>query len=280
MANLGFLAALGAALAWGSYMVPFKKSRNSNLTQFQALMAAGIGFSGLLISLVLGFPLSFNLYGLASGVLWATANMVALIAISSLGLARAVPVISSLIIVSSFLWGALIFNELTSGLLVGFSGIGLIIFGVILISAIGNTGSKNIKKGLLATVLAGVIWGSQWVPLKMGNTNALNLFFPVCFGIFFSGLIFFVVKRTEFKREAIAESLLSGLVWNVGNLLSLISLSIIGSSKMGPISQVGTLVAVLWGLFYFKEVTNKKARIQVLIGAVILLAGVATLAFA
>ena len=66
----------------------------------------------------------------------------------------------------------------------------------------------------------------------------------------------------------------------MGNLLSLISLSLIGLSKMGPISQSATLVAVLWGLFYFKEVTNIKARLQILIGAMILLGGVAVLGFA
>lgn len=280
MNNLGVLAAALAALCWGSYMVPFKKSGSLNLTQFQALMAVGIGFSGLSLSLILGYPLSLNIYGLFSGVLWASANMVALVAISSLGLSRAVPIISSLVIILSFLWGALIFNELPSGLLVGFSGVGLIILGVILISAIGNTGSKNIKKGLLATVLAGVIWGSQWVPLKMGKVSTADFFFPVCLGVFVSGLIIFAVKKAEFKKEAVNESLLSGLIWNIGNLLSLISLSLIGLSKMGPISQSATLVAVLWGLFYFKEVTGLRARMQILIGAIILLIGVATLGFA
>ncbi|OGE27962.1 hypothetical protein A2867_02715 [Candidatus Daviesbacteria bacterium RIFCSPHIGHO2_01_FULL_40_11] len=280
MNNLGVLAAAAAALCWGSYMVPFKKSGSLNLTQFQAVMAVGIGLSGLLLSLILGYPLSLNAYGLFSGVLWATANTIALVAISSLGLSRAVPIIASFVVILSFLWGALIFNELPSGLLMGFLGIGLIISGVVLISAIGITGGQNIKMGLLATISAGLIWGSQWVPLKMSNVNALDLFFPVCLGIFFSGLIIFVVKRAEFKREAITESLLSGLIWNAGNLLSLVSLSLIGLSKMGPISQMAVLVAVLWGLFYFKEVTNIKARLQVLIGAIILLGGVAVLGFA
>ncbi|MCR4305651.1 MAG: GRP family sugar transporter, partial [Candidatus Daviesbacteria bacterium] len=244
------------------------------------LMAVGIGISGLILSLLLGYPLSLNPYGLFSGVLWAAANIIALLAIATLGLSRAVPIIASLIIILSFLWGALVFNELPSGLLVGFSGIGLIILGVVLISIIGKTGSKNIKKGLLATVSAGVIWGSQWVPLKMGNVSTADFFFPVCLGIFVSGLIIFVLKREKFKKEAVKESLLSGLIWNIGNLLSLIALSLIGLSKMGPISQSATLVAVLWGVFYFKEVTGLRSKLQVLIGAVVLLVGVGVLSFA
>lgn len=287
MNNLGFLAALLTALCWGSYMVPFKKSclpagrsGSLNLIQFQALMVVGIGISGLFLSLILGYPLSLNPYGLLSGALWAIANTIALVAISSLGLSRAVPIMASLVITLSFFWGALVFNELPSGLLTGFSGIGLIILGVILISMNGSSVSNNIKKGLLATVVAGVIWGSQWVPLKVGNVSTADFFFPFCLGIFVSGIIIYVAKKAKFKKEAVKESLLSGLIWNIGNLFSLIALSLIGMSKMGPISQVAVLVAVLWGLFYFKEVVNTKARLQVLIGAMILLGGVAILSFA
>ncbi|MDO8576974.1 MAG: GRP family sugar transporter [Candidatus Daviesbacteria bacterium] len=280
MDNLGFLAALGAAVAWGSYLVPFKKSKSDNLIQFQALMGVGIGLSGLILSILLGFSINFNVYGLTSGILWATANAIFLVAAANLGLAKAVPIASSLVIIFSFLWGALVFHEMPAGIIVGFLGIGLIILGVVLIGTIGNMASQNIKRGLLAAVSAGVIWGSQLVPLKVGQVATRDFFFPVCLGILLSGLIIFALNRKRFKKEAIGLSLFSGLVWNIGNLLSLISLSVIGLSKMGPISQSATLVAVLWGLFYFKEIIKLKARLQVLVGAIILLVGVATLAFA
>lgn len=280
MNNLGVLAAALAALCWGSYMVPFKKSGSLNLTQFQALMAVGIGFSGLLISLILGFPLSFNIYGLASGLLWAVANAIFLQAVVNLGIARAVPIAASLVIILSFLWGGLVFNEMPTGIMVGFLGIGLIILGVILITTIGSMESQNKKRGLVMAVSAGVIWGSQLVPLKMGQVATQDFFFPVCLGVLISGLIIFALKKKRFKKEAIGLSLFSGLIWNIGNLLSLVSLSLIGLSKMGPISQTAVLVAVLWGLFYFKEVTGLRARLQVLIGAIVLLTGVAILGFA
>ncbi len=280
MNNLGFLAALGAALAWGSYAVPFKVSRSENLIQYQALIAVGIGLYGLAISLIFRFPLNLNTYGLLSGVLWAIANAISLTAIVDLGLSRAVPLMSSLVVVSSFLWGALIFHDFPAGLAVGFLGIWLIAFGVILVSSTGNMASRNVRKGLSAGISAGLIWGSQLVPLKVGHVTTQDFFFPVCLGIFMSGLLIFVIKKARFKKEAIELSLLSGMIWNIGNLLSIFAISLIGLAKGLPITQSASLVAVLWGLFYFKEVTNKKARVQVLIGAIILLGGVATLAFA
>lgn len=135
--------------------------------------------------------------------------------------------------------------------------------------------------GFLAALGAALAWGTYMVPFKKSkSSNFIQFQAVIAVGIGFSGLIIFVIKRARFKAEAIKESLLSGLIWNVGNLLSLISLSIIGLSKMGPISQSATLVAVLWGLFYFKEITNLRAKRQVLIGAAILFAGVITLGFA
>ncbi|MBI2338162.1 hypothetical protein HYU95_03165 [Candidatus Daviesbacteria bacterium] len=280
MANIGFLAALGAAVAWGTWMVPFKKSGSSNLIQFQALIAVSIGFSGLIISLILGFPLSFNIYGLVSGALWAVASAISLTAIVDLGLSKAVPLVSSLVILSYFLWGVLFFNELPEGLMLGFLGIGLMVAGVVLVSSTGNMASRNVKKGLLAGVLAGLIWGSQLVPGKLGNVATGDFFFPVCLGILITGLLIALIMRVKFQKEAVGASLVCGIIWNIGNLLSLISLSLIGLSKMGPVSQTASLVAVLWGLFYFKEITRAKQKVQVLIGALILLAGIITLGFA
>lgn len=280
METFGILASLGAALAWGSYMVPFRKSGSSNLIQFQALIAAAIGISGLIISVILNYPISLNMYGLISGVMWAIANAISLTAILDLGLSRAVPLMSSLVVVSSFLWGALAFHELSAGFILGLLGIGLIILGVIIVSSTENMESRNIRKGLLAGICAGLIWGSQLVPVKFGNVSTGDFFFPVCLGIFLTGLMIAVIKRVKFKKEAVGFSLTSGVIWNIGNLLSLVSLSLIGLSKSGPISQTASLVAVFWGLFYFKEITRSKQKIQVLIGALILLGGVVTLGFA
>lgn len=279
MENMGFLAALGAALAWGSYTVPFKLSKSEKLTQFQALMGVGILASGLLLSLILGYPLSLNVYGLISGILWAVANAISLIAILNLGISKAVPIISSLVILSSFLWGAVVFREIPN-LTLGFAAIGLIILGVVLVSTTSEAISQSVKKGFIAAVSSGLIFGSQLAPLKIGNLTTQDFFFPSCFGIAVTAILIALVARTKFTKEAIKESLLSGIIWNIGNLLSVISISIIGLAKGQPISLSAVLVGVLWGLFYFKEITQKRKRLQVLSGAIVLLLGVIILGLA
>ncbi len=280
MVNLGFLAALGAALAWGSYMVPFKKSHCTNFFQFQALMALGVFLSGLAVSLLTGFPLSINTYGLISGMLWTIGNAISLTAISNLGMAKAVPLMSSLVILSSFLLGALVFHELPSGLTVGFIAIGLIVIGIIIVSSTGDAKSKSVRKGVAAGILAGLVFSSYLIPIKISNLAIRDFFFSACVGILITGLLIALISRTKFTKEAIKEGLFSGIIWNIGNLLSLISLAAIGLSKMGPISQSSILVAVLWGLFYFKEISKFSLRVRILMGAIVLFAGIITLSFA
>lgn len=279
MENLGILAALGAALAWGSYAVPFKLAKSDKLIQFQAILGVGVLFSGLFFSLILGYPLSFNSFGLISGFLWAIANVISLVAVLNLGLSRSVPLVSSIVILSSFLWGALVFNELPSGIVMGGLGIGTIIVGVALVSKTGNSEGRNTKKGLIAALVGGLLFGSQLVPLKVGNVPTEDFFFSSALGVFIMGFLILAVKRVGLTKEGIKMSFLSGVIWNIGNLLSLLSIAIIGLAKGMPISQSATLVAVLWGIFFFREITQKKQITQVLIGAMVLLAGVIILSF-
>lgn len=280
MENLGLLAALGAALLWGSYVTPFKISKSKNLLQFQAVMTIGVFIFALIVSLIFKFPLNFNFYAILSGAMWAFANALSLVVISDLGISRGVSIWVSLVILTSFLWGALFFRELPAGLPVGLLGIALIILGVILVSTTGNLESKNSKRGFALAVLSGVVFGSQFVPLKLSNLAAADFFFPMSFGIMATGLNIAFLKQVRFRNTGAAAAFLSGVIWNFGNLLAIAAISLIGLAKGFPITQVSVLVAVLWGLFYFREITQKKKVLQVLAGAVILLAGVAVLGLA
>lgn len=274
METVGLLAALGAALAWGSYIVPFKKSPSSNLIQFQALMTVGVFLFALIVSPILGYLINFNLYGLLSGVMWASANAISLMVVSDLGISKGLPIWVSLVILTSFLWGTLVFNELAAGMLIGLIGISSIILGVVLVSNTGNAESHKVKRGFITAVIAGIIFGSQFVPLKLGQLSPQIFFFPMSLGIMLTGLFIALILRVRWSNEAIWASLLSGVIWNLGNLLAVIAISLIGLSKGFPLTQSSVLIAVLWGLFYFKEITGRRNMLQVLIGAVILMTGV------
>lgn len=95
-----------------------------------------------------------------------------------------------------------------------------------------------------------------------------------------TGLTIALLKKVKFKNEAVFASFLSGGLWSLGNLLAVSAISLIGLSKGFPVTQSAVLIAVLWGLVYFKEITGQREKVQVLIGAVILITGIITLGFA
>lgn len=147
----------------------------------------------------------------------------------------------------------------------------------------GSTGegkAQNLKRGLMLSAGAGILFGSQLVPFRLASLSPQNFFFPMSLGIVLFGIVFFLSKRRALKNDAIFSGILGGVIWNIGNLLSIIAVSLIGLAKGFPLTQTAVLIAVLWGLLYFKEVTALKNIIKVLVGAFILLAGVILLSLA
>jgi len=278
MDNFGFIAAIGAALAWGTYIVPFKKSKTTNLMQFQVIMCLGIFGFALIVSPILGYSINLNFYGLAAGFMWAIGNVMSLSAVENLGISKAMPLWVSVIILTSVLWGSLVFHESVSP--GGIGGIVLIIIGVILVGMVGEGNSKNIKKGIALALLSGIIFGAQLTPLKLGHLSAQVFFFPMSLGIVLTGLAIGFVNKVDFEKKGAVAAAFSGGIWSLGNLLGVIAVSILGLAKGTPVTQSAVLIAVLWGLFYFKEIPQLRQRIQVLIGALILLSGVIMLGLA
>lgn len=278
MNNLGFLLALGTALAWGSYMVPFKKFPPQSLILFQLLIGITIFISTSLVCLIFNYPISFNFYAVAAGIIWAIGNPLSLQAVADLGLSRALPIFLSVIIVISFLWGVLVFGEITSGLYMAIGAVLLVVVGVVLIASVGNSQSKNVKRGIILSILSGILFGHQLIPLKLSGLSPKEFFFPMSVGILIFAISLAVFRKVKLRNEGLGVGIFSGLVWNIGNFLSLMTVSLIGVAKGGPIIQSQLLIAVCWGLFYFKEITKKSQKLQILIGTIIFFAGVALLA--
>ena len=277
MDSIGFIYAIIAALCWGSYLVPFKKSGSQQVILFQLLMGFSIVIATTVLTLLVNFSFNLNQYGIAAGVIWALANWLSLIAIENLGLSKGVPFMASVGILFSFTLGSLAFNELPGGLLMPLVGVLFIVAGVWIAGSTGNIQSKNIKKGLMFGLVTGVLFGGQFVPIKVSGLAPTDYFFAMSVGICLTATVIALINKVKFSLLAVKESFLSGFIWTLGNLMGMLAISLIGLSKGFPITQAAVLVAVGWGLFYFKEITSFKDRRQVLFGASVLLIGIIVL---
>ena len=112
---IGWMAALGAMLAFGSFGVPIKSdaanSVNVDPLVFQSYKSGVCFLTSWLILLRSDVPFSFTPWGIVSCLFWVPGGVATVFAIRNAGLAIAIGVGGSSIVLVSFAWGIFIFEE-------------------------------------------------------------------------------------------------------------------------------------------------------------------------
>ena len=275
MNSLGLGSAIVSAFSWGTFFVPVKKVKVGNIWQLQG--ATGIGV--ILFAIPIGFLWGFQILpsGLFSGAIWAVGNILALYSVRLIGLSRTSPFLAGFSILVSFLWGILFFGEKFTYLILAVAAVGLLLGGLPLI--VNTTKGVPIqKKGYFIAVASGLIGGSYVIPMQA--THSLQSgFFSSSLSIFVIGIPLLFFSRRFVKKE-MAAGILSGILFNLGSLTVLIAVGLIGITVAYPISQTATLFAVSWGIFYFKEIVDRRHIIRAVIGAGLIMCGTGLLTIA
>lgn len=267
---VGIIFALTAAAAWGSYLVPMKKIEpQPSPYQFQALIASGVFLSSIALVLVLGFSFTVHILGLISGVLWLIGNMFAILSMKHIGLSRMYPMVATASLIS-FLWGTIVFHELRGALFLGIAGVIAIIAGASIIVAASKAAEKGNRRGILYATIAALCFGSQLVPFKLSGLSTGEFFFSMSLGVLIAGWVIFFIKFKKIDTPFMYRGLISGGVWSLGNLFSMLAVASLGLAVGFPLTQLSVFFGVMWGVFYFKEIGAKR-NISKIIGGTLLL---------
>ena len=281
---IGIFFALIAALVWGSGFVPLKLAGKVDDIQYSSFVAVGIFLSTIITMPVLNFAIGFDIHGLISGTMWALANILAIVSVRLIGLSRVAPIVGSIIILSTFLWGVLFFNEQLLSTIFAIIGVALLILGIPLVIVAREKKANGMSKGLIYSVVAGIIFGSYITPLKFSGLQISEYILSMASGILITTWLIYLLslrmKKQKISFNKIIYSLSGGFSWTLGNIASLLAISSLGLSIGFPLTQLQLLVAVSWGIFYFKEVSDKHIIIKIILGAILLISGAALLAFA
>jgi glucose uptake protein GlcU len=213
--------------------------------------------------------LTIDLAGMSAGAIWITASTLGIFAIKYIGLGRVAPLVGSVIILTSFLWGLLFFNEQLSSLELAVIGIAMLASGMPLVT-VGEKKDTD-KKGYIITVIAGILWGSLFVPVRL-ISNLETSFFSMSLAIFVIGIGILISTRHFLKRETLT-GIVSGAIWNVGNIASFLTVAALGLTVGYPLTQLALLFNVSWGLLYFKEASKRKSFTAIYVGAAIVIIG-------
>ena len=273
----GLSLAVFAAFFFGTYYVPLKRINGIDSYTYQFFVGIGAIIVGVSASFLLGIPLQINVIGLIPGIIWAAANLISVNAIRYMGVSG-VAIAQAVIVLVSFLWGVIFFQESFESITLAIAGISLLILGLPLISS--RDKGSSIRKGFALFVIAGIIWGSVYVAPLMYKMSAGSIIPSMMFGIFVSGILSFSAGKRHTSASGALNSVFSGILWAIGNVSAALSIDYIGLALAGPIPQLAMLVSVSWGVLYFKEVREKGKVARVVIGGIVLVIGAILLALA
>jgi hypothetical protein len=149
--------------------------------------------------------------------------------------------------------------------------------------------------GLVGAIVDGAYGGSVLVPMHYaGAEHTEGLHYVISFGIGCATvvslvwLLRFVVYSVEAKSvtrgwERLPSfhwttvgpyAALAGLIWNVGNVSSIVSVAMLGEGVGYSIVQSQLLVAGLWGTFFYREIKGRTVIIQWFLFAFVTVAGI------
>lgn len=252
--------------AWGLWLIPSQNlSFSSERVRSFYVTSANLIFA--IVALVVSgsripHDHAFGM-SLGGGFIWYLGSWAAFVATQRLGVARAMGIWSPLNILTACLWGALLFHEF-SGISLGkwlvfASALVLTISGILMV-VFSQTQEKQRTalswKHVAPAVLAGLVWGSYFVPLQYSGANTWSAAFPMAVGMWLGSVAGLAFGNCSLKlphMAAYGRALASGFLWSSGNYASLLLMERIGTGKGFTVAQLCIVVNALAGVYLLKN---------------------------
>ena len=269
---LKIFAALIPVVAWGTWLAPSQNVRYPN----QQVKTLYVTAANLILALLVLFsqgsdklsalsPSTFWLV-FTGGLIWSLSGLCAFTATDRIGMARAFGIWAPINIVVSMLWGLLLFGEFLDtdlpGLLALGSALIIIIAGVLLIifakgtSPLTPAERKSAGLGYAGAVGAGVLWGSYFIPIKVAGVSMWVGAFPLALGMFSASIALVLLAGQSVHlgdSKDVVRTLLTGVIWSVGNYGMLLLVEALGAGRGFTIAQLSVVVNALVGIFWLKD---------------------------
>ncbi|MBN1410255.1 MAG: hypothetical protein JW969_05370 [Spirochaetales bacterium] len=274
---------------WGTWLAPSQNVpvKNEHIRIFYLASA------NLIIAFFVGLSQGFDNLNLQTfwlpcigGAIWAISGYFGFIATKKIGIAKAVGIWGPMNLIVSIAWGIILFREFVDAgmqiILLAAGSVAVIIIGILIIVLSGSEkekeqGDKKRLAGYIGAIIAGFLWGSYFIPIRISETSMWVAAFPMSVGIFLTSLILVLITRKSIILEKPKHYLfvsLTGILWAVGNYASLRLMELVGTGKGFTLAQLNVAVNALIGIFIFKRPEPKsKAAVFTFIGIAIAMTG-------
>jgi drug/metabolite transporter (DMT)-like permease len=218
-------------------------------------------------------------------------------AIRDIGLSIAFPLWNSNSLLG-ILWGFLFFNELRQAgwrRWLGVLGGALVMCvgaALLAIASSAQAPAAHSLRGVWAALGAGVLWGTMYIPYRKAYLTGMN---PLSFVTFFTfgelGMMSTLAvsylglaplwHQLQSARDVLFWLMFGGFIWVIGDLFQQYAAKYVGISRGIPLSNTNQLWGLLWGILVFGELHGRGHSLyaQVIAGSLLMMAGVAAIAF-
>ncbi|QDA73573.1 glucose transporter GlcU [Listeria seeligeri] len=213
-----------------------------------------------------------------SGAFWSLGQMNQFRAFAQVGVSKTMPLSTGMQLVGTSLFGVFAFHEwgTTSKLVIGFSALALIIFGIFLTSyqqhKDENSG-QNMKKGLITLVISSVGYVGYVVITQWFNISGWDAILPQAVGMVVAGLLFSIKSSEKRFTKQTWLNMIPGVMWATGNLALLFSNKLVGIATGFSLSQMGVVISTIGGILFLGEKKTKKELVLVIIGVILVIIG-------
>lgn len=284
---MDILLAILPALFWGSIVLFNVKLGGGPYSQL-----LGTTFGALIFSIGIYLfvqptltPLIFGV-GIVSGLFWAVGQINQLKSIQLMGVSLTMPISTGLQLVSTSLFGVIVFNEWSTrtSIILGVLALVFIVIGIILTSlpskeqTEGGEAQRNLKKGIVILLISTVGYLVYVVVIRLFDIDGWTALLPQAIGMVIGGVLF-TFKHKPFNKYAI-RNILPGLIWAAGNLFLFISQPRVGVATSFSLSQMGIVISTLGGILILGERKTKRQITGVIFGIILIIIAGVMLGFA
>ncbi|WP_458353254.1 RhaT/GlcU family sugar-proton symporter [Peribacillus frigoritolerans] len=277
---MDILLALLPALFWGSIVLFNVKLGGGPYSQTLGTTIGALIFSiGVYIFADIKLSLLVFGVGVVSGLFWAVGQANQLKSIDLMGVSKTMPISTGLQLISTTLFGVIVFNEWSTmkAIILGVLALIFIIIGIVLTSLEDKESkegkSGNLKKGIVILLISTFGYLVYVVVARLFDVDGWSALFPQAIGMVIGGLLL-TFKHKPFNKYAI-RNIIPGLIWAAGNMFLFISQPRVGVATSFSLSQMGIVISTLGGIFILREKKTKRQLIGIVIGIIlIIIAGI------
>lgn len=275
----GIMIALVPALLWGTLPLVSMATGGNPRHQVFGMTIGALVFS-IFVSFI--FPPDFTpkvmLVGFISGLFWTVGQFYQFASMKVIGVSKTMPISTGTQMAGAALIGVLIFNEWDTSfkLIIGALALALIIFGVLLTSyerKAKGVSKGNLVRGIGFVLLSTIGFMSYLLVIRFFNLNGWSLILSQSLGMIVGSLAFSIRTIKEIASKYTLLNITSGLMWGGGNIALLIATKIEGVATSFSMSQIGTVLSTLGGVFLLGEKKTKKQMTSILLGCLLISIG-------